>query len=264
MHNRGGRAAIVAALLFALHAAPSIADPTIGRTLTIKTDANGVVGGESENLTVGVDVFENERVVTDTTGLATLIFLDNTKLTVGPASEVQLDKFVYDPAGSSGSVVLELTKGAFRFITGSQDKSAYEIKTTFGNLGVRGTVVELTVNPCTAGEPRNACGVTLRLVEGGATFTTTNGQKIDMTPNTVVNVTANGGFTKFIQRATILSFEATGAAPGGNDDTQTGHSQFLVGPPPESFPADLQTFSVTLPSQYITPGLEMSVSPSHP
>jgi hypothetical protein len=263
MHSRGGSTAIVLALLYAFHASPSVADPTIGRTLTVKTDANGVIGGESKNLTVGVDVFANERVVTDATGVATLIFLDNTKLTVGPISEVRLDKFVYDPAGSSGSVVLEFTKGAFRFITGSQDKSAYQIKTAFGSLGVRGTVVELTLNPCTAGVSRSACGVTLRLVEGSATFTTTNGQRIDMQPNTVVNVTGNGSFTKFNQLATILSFEA-GAGPGNNsDNTQTSYSQPLIGPPPESFIPNLRTFSITLPGQDTT-GLDTSVSPSNP
>jgi hypothetical protein len=256
--------AIVLALLFVLHARPTAADPTIGRTLTVKTDANGVVGGESKNLTVGVDVFANENVLTDATGLATLIFLDNTKLTVGPTSEVRLDKFVYDPTGSSGAVVLELTKGAFRFITGSQDKRAYDIKTAFGSLGVRGTVVEFTVNPCTVGVSRNACGVIVKLVEGGATFTTTSGQRIDMSkPNTVVTVNGNGGFTKFIQLATTLSFEATGAGPGGNsDDTQAGYSQSVIGVPPISSTPTQRTFSITLPSQNPTPGPDTSVNPT--
>ena len=51
---------------------------------------------------------------------------------------MKLDKFVYDPSGSSGAVVIEATKGAFRFVTGSQDKRVYQIKTPFGTLGIRG------------------------------------------------------------------------------------------------------------------------------
>ena len=39
---------------------------------------------------------------------------------------------------TSGAVVIEATKGAFRFVTGSQDKRVYQIKTPFGTLGIRG------------------------------------------------------------------------------------------------------------------------------
>ena len=83
-------------------------------------------------------MYSSETVRTGKAGITNLVFLDNTNLSVGPTSEVKLDKFVYDPSGSSGAVVIEATKGAFRFVTGSQDKRVYQIKTPFGTLGIRG------------------------------------------------------------------------------------------------------------------------------
>ena len=50
----------------------------------------------------------------------------------------ELDKFVYDPNTSAGSVAIQATRGSFRFVTGSQGKGNYQIKTPYGTLGVRG------------------------------------------------------------------------------------------------------------------------------
>jgi hypothetical protein len=51
---------------------------------------------------------------------------------------VRLDKFVYDPNKGTGSVAIEASKGAFRFVTGSQNKGEVKVKTPYGTLGVRG------------------------------------------------------------------------------------------------------------------------------
>ena len=104
-------------------------------------------GANSEVLSAGSEVYANETVRTGNLGRADLVLLDNTNFSVGPASEVRLDKFVYDPTGSSGKVVLQATRGAFRFVTGSQDHRAYQVGTPWGTLGVRGTVVEGKVLP---------------------------------------------------------------------------------------------------------------------
>ena len=66
------------------------------------------------------------------------LLFDKTNLHVGPSSSVRLDKFVYDPNKGTGSVVIDATKGAFRFSTGAQNKGDYQVKTPYGTLGVRG------------------------------------------------------------------------------------------------------------------------------
>src|SRR5439155_17572121 len=121
----------------------------------------------TQTLSTGSEIYANQTVRTGNRGNADLVFIDNTNLTVGPTSEVRLDKFVYDPTGSSGSVVMNATRGAFRFATGSQAKPAYRFDTPHGTLGVRGTKVEVAVST----NPRDECATKVRLIEGEANFT---------------------------------------------------------------------------------------------
>ena len=76
---------------------------------------------------------------------AKLVFLDSTNLAVGPISRVVLDKFVYDEGGSGQTVAVKLSKGLFRFTTGALDKNAYSVTTPTAAIGVRGTVLDISV-----------------------------------------------------------------------------------------------------------------------
>ena len=113
----------------------SNAQQRIGSANTVKPEASGTVAG---TLSAGSSVHSNETVKTGSSGQAGLGFIDKTNLHVGPASTVRLDKFVYDPNKGTGSVVIDATKGAFRFSTGAQGKGNYQVKTPYGTLGVRG------------------------------------------------------------------------------------------------------------------------------
>ena len=55
------------------------------------------------------------------------------------ASIVRLDKFVYAPNKGAGSIAIEASRGAFRFVSGSQGTGAYQVKTAYSTLGVRGS-----------------------------------------------------------------------------------------------------------------------------
>jgi len=57
---------------------------------------------------------------------------------VGPSSQARLDKFVYDLNKSTGSTVIEATRGTFRFSTGAQNTGEVKIKTPYGMLWGRG------------------------------------------------------------------------------------------------------------------------------
>jgi hypothetical protein len=85
-----------------------------------------------------------ERIVAGENGLAQLMFLDQTTLTVGPNSEVLLDRFVYDPDADAGEVALTLTRGAMRFIGGRISKSSdATIKAPGGLIGLRGGMLAI-------------------------------------------------------------------------------------------------------------------------
>ena len=220
MHSHRWMPASVLTVLLAMQSTVSNADPRIGTAASTRPSVEAVAGGNTQTLSAGSEIYANQTVRTGNRGMADLVFLDKTNLSVGPTSEVRLDKFVYDPTGSSGSVVLQATRGAFRFVTGSQAKHAYQVSTPHGTLGVRGTVVELLVN-----KPGEECVTKLRLVEGQAEYRIAKTGKVarltDPNRNNVACISASGQVTYSTSAQSILSFSTTttppppGFVPGG-------------------------------------------------
>ena len=139
MHKHLWTSACVLAALLAVQSTTSFAqDSKIGDATATKNEVKGFVGGTTQSIAKGTNLYSNEVVRTGGAAVADLKFLDETTMTIGPISEIKLDKFVYDPSGTSGSVVIEATRGAFRFVTGKQDQKVYQIKTPYGTLGIRG------------------------------------------------------------------------------------------------------------------------------
>ena len=176
--------AVLAVPLLALGA--QAATPKIGVASAVKNDVKRVAGTNLQPLSVGNDLFTDERIRTGAESTAQILFLDKTSLTIGPRAELTLDRFVYNPSKGTGQVVLNAVQGAFRFVTGSQDPRNYTIKTPVGTLGVRGTIVDLIV----------ADGqVTVILVEGALPMTV-NGKTYSLyKPGTAFIFTPGGGAT---------------------------------------------------------------------
>jgi hypothetical protein len=220
MHSHQWTLASVLTILFAMQSGAANAEPRIGTAASTRPNVEAVGVGSTQTLSAGSEIYANQTVRTGNRGMADLVFLDKTNLSVGPTSEVRLDKFVYDPTGSSGSVVLQATRGAFRFVTGSQAKHAYQVSTPHGTLGVRGTVVELLVN-----KPGEECVTKLRLVEGEAEYRIAKTGKVarlrDPNRNNVACISASGEVTYSTSSRSILSFSTTttppppGFVPGG-------------------------------------------------
>jgi len=195
--------------LFAMQVTPSLAAPQIGVAASIKPNADRIDGSKTETLAPGSQLYANETVRTGNLGRADLVFIDKTNLTVGPASEVRLDKFVYDPNGSSGQVVMQMSRGAFRFVTGTQEHRVYKVSTPYGTLGVRGTVVEMIVQSKRNKRDRaDKCDAKVRLVEGKATYRTSSGKLVELTePNQVICISEVGDVSRSTSSESILTFE---------------------------------------------------------
>ena len=126
--------AVALTLVFVLQSTAN-AQTRIGSAQSVQPEASGSIAG---TLSAGSGVHANETVRTGNSGRAGLQFNDQSNLSVGPSSQVRLDRFVYDPNKGTGSTVIEATRGTFRFSTGSQNKGDVKIKTPYGTLGTRG------------------------------------------------------------------------------------------------------------------------------
>ena len=123
----------------------ALAQSNIGSATSVRNRVDGVIGGQARSLSPGSAVHANELIRSGEDSVGNLQFLDQSKLSVGPNSQVRLDKFVYDPDLSGGAIVVNLLKGTFRFMTGIAAKPAYVIRTPAASITVRGTIFDVFV-----------------------------------------------------------------------------------------------------------------------
>jgi len=101
---------------------------------------------DERRLETGDNVRQDELIEVSTDGWGEIRLRDDTKLALGPGSQLLLDEFVYNPELSGGAIVLNLVKGTFRFITGIAAKPAYVIRTPTASITVRGTIFDVNVH----------------------------------------------------------------------------------------------------------------------
>lgn len=154
----------------ALLTAPAAAQNHIGAAVAVRNQVTSVPpGGSQRALATGNQIFQNESISTSANGVAQLMFTDQTTLSIGPRSQVTLDRYVFDPNRSAGDVAVSFSAGAMRFVSGSQPSSSYQVRTPVATIGVRGTIVDLLMLD----------GRMFAILdEGAVVFTLTNGQEI--------------------------------------------------------------------------------------
>ena len=144
---RTGAALFMGLCLLAL--TPDQAAANAGRTTAVVQQAEGTPPGQpTRTLRPQLDVFANERIRTDEVGVTQILFVDGTSLTVGPRSDLVIDRFVYDPAASTGELVGRLGGGVLRVVGGRISKSGrIEITTPVAVIGVRGGIAVVRHDP---------------------------------------------------------------------------------------------------------------------
>lgn len=117
----------------------------IGSAVAIINTVTVEYANEKRELTPGDNVRQDELVEVSADSQGEFRLDDNTKLALGPGARLLLDKFVYDSDKKVGSIVVNLVKGTFRFITGVAAKSTYIVRTPTAAITVRGTVFDVLI-----------------------------------------------------------------------------------------------------------------------
>ena len=138
----GGVGALAAIALFSLTS--EIHAEKVGVAAAVNPDAfSSLAGSPQSQLNIGKSIFYNERINTTTSGLVQVLLVDGSTFTVGPGSDLVIDKFVYDQKKGTGQIAASFSKGVMRFVGGkiSKNDNAVSIKTPAGALAVRGCIV---------------------------------------------------------------------------------------------------------------------------
>lgn len=140
-------AALLASAPFGATSAGAVTGARIGDAVSIVNTVMADFDQKSRRLSKGDDVHQDESIAVNPDSQGELRLDDSTKLALGPGSKLVLDKFVYDSDAKSGSIILNLAKGAFRFITGVASKPTYVINTPNASITVRGTIFDVFILP---------------------------------------------------------------------------------------------------------------------
>jgi len=97
----------------------------------------------------GTPVYPNDTVKTGVDGSVGIIFKDNSRISLGPNSRLELKKFVFKPAEGQFSMVNKLIKGTASLVSGKMTKLSPEsvvLETPSSTIGIRGTTFNIKIN----------------------------------------------------------------------------------------------------------------------
>jgi hypothetical protein len=123
-------------------------DAAVGR---IKSAA-GAVFIVRQNATipaqVGQPLFESDSVRTGADGHLGVTLKDETRVALGPNSDVRIEQFVYSPGQGKLGLVMKIARGIVAYVSGRIAKlspDAVRLETPSAILGVRGTRMVIRV-----------------------------------------------------------------------------------------------------------------------
>jgi hypothetical protein len=99
---------------------------------------------------VGTPVYERDSLTTGADGRVGITLRDDTRLSVGPQTTIEISRFVYAQSDSQVSFVLRVVRGVVAYVSGRIAKlspDAVRLETPSAIVGVRGTRLVIKVAP---------------------------------------------------------------------------------------------------------------------
>jgi hypothetical protein len=99
-------------------------------------------GGKRSPAYVGTHLQATDVVITGANGSAGITFIDNSLLSVGPNSVLQIERYAFNSTTHEGVFDTTLSKGTLSVVSGKiakQSPDAMKVRTPSSILGVRGT-----------------------------------------------------------------------------------------------------------------------------
>lgn len=142
-------------------------------------DGQKLTGKDAEQLPLEAGA----RVITGDDARVQLVLPDETVFTISANSDMEIDSFVYETPKTFRALAVGFTKGVFRWVTGKvrpvKDQSDMKVRLPIATIGIRGTDVEMTVNPDGTGSVVLQFGqVLITESKSGFTFVLDAGYKV--------------------------------------------------------------------------------------
>jgi hypothetical protein len=140
---------VLAIIALAALPTPALAQPVPAGRVKVASGAAFIVRAQTATAAkVGDVVYESDALRTGADGRIGVTLKDETRISLGPASEVRLDRFLYSPADSQFAFVLKVFRGIATYVSGRIAKlspDAVRLETPTSIVGIRGTRVAIQV-----------------------------------------------------------------------------------------------------------------------
>jgi hypothetical protein len=133
---------VCVSFILATFCTPSFGQTEAGVIKTSRGTAQITRGAETLPATVGSPVLVSDSLVTGDDSAVGITLKDNTRLTAGPNTTLELNKFSFDTTTHAGTVDASVKRGSLAVISGKIAKGSPEgirFNTPTVTLGVRGT-----------------------------------------------------------------------------------------------------------------------------
>jgi len=117
-------------------------DTPVGNVKTQKGQASIIRNGTTLEAKTGSDLFLNDSLKTGADSSISVVFRDDTLVSVGSNSELVINEFHFSPADRKFSFVARLLKGTSAYVSGIIGKlspQSVRFETPVANIGIRGT-----------------------------------------------------------------------------------------------------------------------------
>jgi hypothetical protein len=123
-------------------------DVVVGTVKSTHGAANIRRGTADIPIQEGTHVLLNDTLRTSTDGGLGVILQDGTRISLGPNTELKVDRFVYQPVDGKFSLLLQLARGTLAYISGKIARfspGSASVETPVGVLGLRGTEFAVSI-----------------------------------------------------------------------------------------------------------------------
>ncbi len=120
------------------------AEPAAEVTRVVGSATAVTESGRSRTLFKGSDLFQGDRIETDSDSSLAMRFTDDSVFNLGENAAMSVDAYEYQEDAKKNSFVSSIFKGAFRFVSGLVARArsrAMGVRTPVATIGIRGTHV---------------------------------------------------------------------------------------------------------------------------
>ena len=139
-------------------------------------------------LNPGDTIGKNDTIQTGPGAKVSILFDDNTEITLSEKTKLKVDDYIYDPNSASNKASYSFLEGMFQYVGGLIEKnhpSDVGINTNVGEIGIRGTEFIAKVNPAANSLEVDLIVGAIALTPNGSTAagpTTSAPAQIEVTP----------------------------------------------------------------------------------